>query len=138
MIDSEKIIRNFIEDYHEKLEEDYLFPRFKKANTLVDLVDILTVQPRKGRIVTDRKLNLARNNFTTEDDKKQLRSYLYSFKRMYSLHEAREDTVFFPAVKRIVSGNVYDSLGEKFEDKAHELSGQDGFEMIVDKVAGIE
>ena len=138
MIDSEKIIRNFIEDYHEKLEEDYLFPRFKKANTLVDLVDILTVQPRKGRIVTDRKLNLARNNFTTEDDKKQLRSYLYSFIRMYSPHEAREDTVLFSTFKKIVPRNVYDSLGEKFEDKAHELSGQDGFEMIVDKVAGIE
>ena len=25
------IIRRFVEDYHEKQEEDYLFPRFKKA-----------------------------------------------------------------------------------------------------------
>ena len=27
VIDSANIIRSFIEDYHEKLEEDYLFPR---------------------------------------------------------------------------------------------------------------
>ena len=57
---------------------------------------------------------------------------------MYSPHEAREDTVLFPAFKKIVSGNEYDSLGEEFEDKEHELFGQDGFEMMVNKVAGIE
>lgn len=28
---SAKIIRTFIEDYHEKLEEDHLFPRFERA-----------------------------------------------------------------------------------------------------------
>src|SRR6476469_2240251 len=31
---SANIIRTFIEDYHEKQEENYLFPRFKKANQL--------------------------------------------------------------------------------------------------------
>jgi len=30
------LIRRFIEDYHEKLEEEYLFPRFRKARRLVD------------------------------------------------------------------------------------------------------
>ncbi len=34
---SAKIIRSFIEQYHEKLEEDYLFPRFRKHNLLVDI-----------------------------------------------------------------------------------------------------
>lgn len=28
------IIRTFVEDYHEKQEEQYLFPRFQKANRL--------------------------------------------------------------------------------------------------------
>jgi hypothetical protein len=32
LADATKIIRTFVEDYHEKLEEDYLFPRFEKAN----------------------------------------------------------------------------------------------------------
>src|SRR5437764_13652067 len=44
VMDSAKIIRNFIEDYHEKLEEDFLFPRFKKAGKLVNLVDVLLQQ----------------------------------------------------------------------------------------------
>src|SRR5947207_9991582 len=41
---SAKIIRSFIEQYHEKLEEDYLFPRFRKHNLLVELVDVLQQQ----------------------------------------------------------------------------------------------
>ncbi len=36
--DSAGIIRAFVEDYHEKLEEDHLFPRFRKAGKLVGLV----------------------------------------------------------------------------------------------------
>src|ERR1035437_4779461 len=50
VISSAKLIRAFVEDYHEKLEEDYLFPRFRKANKLVDLVDVLNQQHQKGRV----------------------------------------------------------------------------------------
>jgi hypothetical protein len=38
LAESAKIIREFVEDYHEKLEENFLFPRFRNANKLVDLV----------------------------------------------------------------------------------------------------
>src|ERR1043166_2668617 len=38
------IIRRFIEQYHEKLEEERLFPRFEKAGKLADLVRTLTEQ----------------------------------------------------------------------------------------------
>jgi hypothetical protein len=34
LADSAKLIRRFVEDYYEKLEEAYLFPRFRKANQL--------------------------------------------------------------------------------------------------------
>src|SRR6266404_4394608 len=37
VLDAAKIIRSFVEDYHEKLEENYLFPRFEKAGKLTDL-----------------------------------------------------------------------------------------------------
>jgi len=38
------IIRTFVEDYHERQEEQYLFPRFQKANQLTDLVQVLLQQ----------------------------------------------------------------------------------------------
>src|SRR5689334_15512381 len=49
ILNSAGIIRTFVEDYHERQEENYLFPRFKKANQLTDLVDILLQQHRAGR-----------------------------------------------------------------------------------------
>ena len=46
--------------------------------------------------------------------------------------------VLFPAFHGIVSAHEFDSLGEDFEKKEDELFGDDGFEKMVDKVAGIE
>jgi hemerythrin-like domain-containing protein len=52
VLDAAEIIRSFVEDYHEKLEEDYLFPRFEKAGKLVDLTKTLRTQCQAGRRVT--------------------------------------------------------------------------------------
>jgi hypothetical protein len=42
--DAAGIVRRFIEDYHEKLEEDSVFPRFGKAGKQTDLVKVLLAQ----------------------------------------------------------------------------------------------
>jgi hemerythrin-like domain-containing protein len=136
---SANIIRSFIEDYHEKLEEKYLFPRFVNANKLVDLVQTLYVQHHAGRVLTDQILNLGNaNSLKNPDDTAKLIYLLDTFNRMYRPHEAREDTVLFPNLRKIVSRNEYDSLGEDFEEQEHKLFGADGFEGVVDKVAAIE
>ena len=137
--DSAGIIRHFIEDYHEKLEENFLFPRFERAGQLVELVKTLRLQHARGRDVTNLTLQLAKTPALREpDDRARLSDLMHQFIRMYSPHEAREDTVLFPAFRRLVSTNEYDSLGEDFEKKEHELFGEDGFESMVEKVAGIE
>jgi hemerythrin-like domain-containing protein len=139
LLDSANLIRSFIEDYHEKLEEKYLFPRFVNANKLVDLVQILYVQHHAGRILTDQILNLGNaNSLKNPDDTLKLINLLDTFNRMYRPHESREDTVLFPNLRKIVSRNEYDSLGEDFENQEHKLFGADGFEGVVDKVATIE
>jgi hemerythrin-like domain-containing protein len=60
------------------------------------------------------------------------------FIRMYHPHEAREDTVLFPALRQIVSKQEFAALGEDFEKKEHQRFGEEGFEKMVDRVAGIE
>ena len=136
---SAKIIRSFVEDYHEKLEENYLFPRFKKANKLVDLVDVLLQQHQGGRSLTDITMQFATNQaLKNVDDRRKLADSMRQFIRMYNPHEAREDTVLFPAFRGIVSAHEFDSLGEDFEKKEDELFGEDGFEKMVDQVATIE
>ncbi len=139
LVNSANIIRSFIEDYHEKLEENFLFPRFRNVNKLVDLVDVLAEQHKAGRKLTDTTLMLAKAGALKDpQDKQKLTESLYLFIRMYSPHEAREDTVLFPAFRTIVTPNEYDALGEDFEKKEHELFGEDGFESMVDRVAAIE
>jgi hypothetical protein len=57
---------------------------------------------------------------------------------MYRPHAASEDTILFPALKKIISKNEYFALGEDFEKKEHELFGSKGFETTVEKVSAIE
>jgi hemerythrin-like domain-containing protein len=133
------IVRTFIEEYHEKLEEDYLFPRFEKANLLADLTKTLRAQHEAGRRVTQRISQLATaQTLKNPTSAASLKDALHQFTRMYRPHEAREDTVLFPALRRIVSAQEFDALGEDFEKKEHALFGEDGFEKMVERVAGIE
>lgn len=137
--ESAKIIRDFVEDYHEKLEENFLFPRFKKAGKLTELVDVLLQQHQGGRRLTDITVRFATHQaLKNSDDRRKLADSMQQFIRMYNPHEAREDTVLFPAFRGIVSAHEFDSLGEDFEKKEDELFGDDGFEKMVAKVAEIE
>jgi hemerythrin-like domain-containing protein len=133
------IVKAFIEEYHEKLEEDYLFPRFEKAGKLVDLVHVLKAQHAGGRILTGRILS-ATSGKTIRDsaEGQNLVMTIEQFVRMYRPHGAREDTVLFPAFRTLVTSTEYDSLGEEFEDRERELFGKDGFEAMVEKVARLE
>lgn len=133
------IIRSFIEDYHEKLEEDFLFPRFEKAGRLTDLTTVLKAQHLAGRRLTEviRKLSSVQA-LKDPADSSRLRDAMHQFVRMYEPHEAREDTVLFPALREIVSDQEFGALGEDFEKKEHQLFGEDGFEKMVDRVARIE
>jgi hemerythrin-like domain-containing protein len=132
-----RLIQRFVEGYHEKLEENYLFPRFEKAGKLVDLVKVLLQQHQGGRRLTARILDVPSKPMTSQDQRR-LKLHLRAFCLMYRPHKAREDTVLFPAFHAIVSKKEFDSLGVSFEDKEVELFGESGFEKIVDEVAAIE
>jgi len=136
--DGATIIRKFIEEYHEKLEEDHLFPRFRKAGKLVDLVTVLYAQHQAGRRVTERILAGASGSLKSPEDRHRLAQDLEAFNRMYSPHEAREDTVLFPELHKIVSPHEYGALGEQFERIERQTFGGDGFDIYVDKVASLE
>src|SRR5262249_36327190 len=47
------LVRRFVEDYHEKLEEKFIFPPFEKQKKLVELVAVLRRQHQAGRALTD-------------------------------------------------------------------------------------
>ena len=61
-----------------------------------------------------------------------------AFIRMYEPHEAREDTVVFPALRDVVPPKEFRELAERFEDEEHQRFGQAGFQGVVERVADIE
>ena len=133
------LIRRFIEEYHERLEETYIFPRFEKAGKLVDQVKILLEQHRAGRRLTERITKLATSEAVLNKEKRrQLAQYLRLFTQMYRPHKAREDTVLFPDFHSVISPEEYDSMGDVFEEREQELFGKDGFEKIVAEVTNLE
>jgi hemerythrin-like domain-containing protein len=139
LADCARLIRRFVEDYHERQEEDFIFPRFERAKKLTELVATLRAQHQAGRQLTDRIQALA-TPATLKDQaqRRQLITALDNFVRMYEPHAAREDTVLFPALHGIMSHAEYDALGEDFERREHELFGGDGFEQAVVHIDAIE
>ncbi len=133
------LVRKFVEDYHERLEENFIFPEFEKRKRLTDLVRVLREQHQAGRAVTDVVLRAATaDRFTHADDRRDLVAAVRAFIRMYRPHEAREDTVLFPALHKILSAKELDALGDKFEKEEDRLFGEEGFEKTVEQVAKVE
>ncbi len=133
------IIRDYIEDYHEKLEEEFLFPQFAKANLLVGLVQVLYIQHAAGRKITDQIIQMAAGKTPADaDDTQKLIGLIKSFNSMYRAHEAREDTVLFPALRKIISRNEYYEMAINFEKREFDKYGAGGYQSALDKVSFLE
>jgi len=136
---SATLVRKFVEDYHERLEETFIFPEFEKRQKLTDLVATLRAQHQAGRQVTDVILrNAVADRFAKNEAQQEIIRSSEAFIRMYRPHEAREDTVLFPTLRTIVPAQRIDELGEQFEAREHQLFGEEGFAQTVEQVASIE
>jgi hemerythrin-like domain-containing protein len=134
-----ELIRSFVEEYHERNEEKYIFPVFEEHKKLVELVQTLGTQHKAGREVTARVLRLSMpDQFRSQDNRTQMMASCQSFIRMYRPHKSREDTVLFPALRTLLTPRQVEALGDKMEEDEHKVLGDEGFEKSVDKVASIE
>jgi hemerythrin-like domain-containing protein len=134
-----RLVRKFVEDYHEKLEEEFIFPRFEKQQKLVELTAVLRQQHQAGRQLTDQILSLSNPKFYVKgESREEIARACDLFIRMYRPHEAREDTVLFPSLYEIASAKEIKELGEQFEEREHRLFGEEGFQKTVEEVAAIE
>jgi hemerythrin-like domain-containing protein len=131
-------MRTFGEDYHErKLEEDHIFPVLAaKGGPLAGTIDALLAQHRRGREITAFVLAVTANALGARAE--PLARALEAFARMYEEHAAIEDTVVFPAWKKVLGPKETDRMGDRFEDIEHQTFGKDGFDDAVKQVADIE
>jgi hemerythrin-like domain-containing protein len=133
------IVHRFVEGYHEKLEEQFVFPRLEKAGTLTDLTKVLRAQHAAGRKLTDAIMKSAKaGKAATAQQRRAVVADLQSFGRMYAPHAAWEDTELFPAYRGLFTERELDELGEQFEDQEHKLLGGAGFEGSLREVGELE
>ena len=93
---------------------------------------VLREQHQAGRRLTGDIIQLATPAALKDaTGAKKLSASITQFIRMYRPHEAREDTVLFPAIRSLMTAKEFDELGDRFEDKEHQLFGEHGFEDIV-------
>jgi hemerythrin-like domain-containing protein len=136
-VQSATIMRDFIHDYHEKSEEELVFPRFKTAGRMVELVNVLLTQHGAGRKLTERILAAAPQARSREPREAMGRD-IQAFIAMCRPHAAREETDLFPTLRQLVTGDEYDGIAEELEKRERQAFGADGFEKIAKKVAEVE
>jgi hemerythrin-like domain-containing protein len=137
--DAALIIHDYIEGFHEGLEEGYVFPRLVKAGQLTGTVTTLLVQHARGRVITQYLLSQATaSGVASPGTRARLAAAMQAFDKMYEPHEAREDTVVFPAFRQIVPAGELTDLGQYFADLEHQQFGTDEFTAMVARVASIE
>jgi hemerythrin-like domain-containing protein len=133
------LVRRYVEDHHQHLEERYVFPPFERAGRWVALVATLRKQHEAGRRLTDDVLTLATPaHMRGAGNRRRLADTLRVYVRMYRPHVSREDTVLLPELRRLVGAAQYAELARTFEERERALFGAAGFERTVDEVAGLE
>lgn len=128
-----KIVRNFIHDYHEILEEKYIFSlvqqRTKNPHIQL-LVNQLINQHQIARQLT--------SNILGTQSIKNIENYAIKFVTMYRAHESREDTEIFTEFNNLSKNKERLQFGEIFEQTEDEKFGEHGFQSILDAVITLE
>lgn len=118
------LIHSYIENFHEGMEEGYIFPALTRAGVAVPTVRTLLVQHDRGRKITTAVIAAttpmtmsgpAAPGFATATGRAQLADMLDAFVTMYEHHEAWEDTEIFPAFRDVTAGPTFERISEQID-----------------------
>lgn len=127
------IVTKFIEEYHEPLEEKYIFAPLLDRGIETDLINELIKQHRISSLIT-KKIVLHLEN----KNAKKVIYYLKMFVFMYRAHESREDTIIFNKFRKLSTKGELERLGEEFERSEIKIFGKNGYEKLLEDVEQIE
>jgi hypothetical protein len=95
-------------------------------------------RPQAGRDLTDNIVEFAPAFDKSGTNVHQSPGRDEDAHRHVPVHEAREDAELFPKLRSIVSTIEFGSSAEDFERDERQKFGQDGFEMMVERVKHLE
>lgn len=141
---SAQIVHNYIEGFHEGIEDAYIFPALVRAGKLTDTVRTLLVQHDRGRHLTvaiigaSTPMGMGPNAFGDPAGRAGLVASLDAFVAMCEPHEAREDTVVFPTFREITPTADFTRLSARIVEVQHDQLGDDRFAQMLGQVADVE
>jgi hemerythrin-like domain-containing protein len=134
-----RVVRSYIEDHHERDEEQHVFPRLERIGAEVGLIETLRRQHASGRKLTSAVIELATLGAVREPSTRaRLVEALRRFVRMYRPHAAQENTVLFPSFRKAVSRIEYESLRETLEKSERAAFGDHLYESVLEEVSTLE
>lgn len=131
------IIKKFIEEYHEVLEEEHIFPLFENMGMFASLIKTLREQHVMGRTLTANIITCSELEHNEEAKKKVLAS-MRIFTSLYRAHASREDTDLFVHVHKVLSKEEFKEIEELLEQKEFAMLGEDGFSYYLEEVRELE
>ncbi|MGW5820330.1 hemerythrin domain-containing protein [Streptomyces noursei] len=132
------LMLRYIHGYHEEMEEKFIFLRLKREHLLTPLIDVLWRQHWGGKTLTLRLVAATAAARRHEVGAQRVQRDMAAFVRMYEPHEAREDTVVFPAWRDLVSDREFDVVREKMDAVQERVLGERGFAGALSEISAVE
>ncbi|HXT98202.1 MAG TPA: hemerythrin domain-containing protein [Polyangia bacterium] len=132
------VVHRFVEGYHEKLEESFVFPKLEHEGKLTNLTVVLRTQHAAGRKLTEAILAATKSGALSGSARGAVVAAMESFVYMYAPHAAWEDTELFPVYRGLFSEAELGKVGDRFEEQEHKLFGSGGFEGSLRDVGDLE
>lgn len=136
-IQAAEVMRDFVHAYHEKQQDELIFPHFKKHGRMVGLVDVLMAQHAAGHKLTATILDLAPRSGSQGERQSMIEAMQASIV-LYRPHVARELTDVLPTLRTLVTPNEYDELSAALDKDETEKLGKEGFDKMAKKVEAVE
>jgi hemerythrin-like domain-containing protein len=143
-----QIVHDYIEGFHEGIEEGFVFPRLLAAGKQTSTVRELLTQHDRGRKLTIKIIQASTTmkmasgvpspGFASVTGRKDLSRVLSQFVAMYEPHEAREDTEVFPGFRSIVSAKEFEDISRQVRKIENSRYGRDALAGFVGAIADIE
>lgn len=131
------IIDAVIMNFHDPIEHTFIFPKFKEADFLSEMCDILKIQHGKSRELQEIILKHL-DKINEEESKKIIINAMKKIISVLRAHIEREETEMFPYFKDVVTSHEFYELGEKLHKMAVEKWGERLYGSAVDTINNIE
>jgi hemerythrin-like domain-containing protein len=128
------VFHNYLQRFHEAMEEKYIFAPMEEKNVCFRSIQELKIQHGTGYELTQRITNMAKAG----KQGSELAGYLADFVKMYRYHMAWEDTIVFPAFDTMEQKKDLVELAATIDQEEKQILGHDGFASFISQITDVE